>query len=135
MQNKLFTVDEANRILPLVRSITRDAVSRYRVLREAIQEMDRLNSLGQGDLQRDDLLLDQEMRIEAHLRELRRLVGELEELGCSLRDYSQGVVDFPAAGLDENGFTVFCWALGERSVTHWHSASAGYQARHAVVAV
>ncbi|MHC4818998.1 MAG: DUF2203 domain-containing protein [Planctomycetota bacterium] len=127
MHARLFTLDEANRLVPLVRSIARDAVASYRATRDAIRALQRLNArpaAPPADMER------QERRIERHLEELRRLVAELDDLGCRLRDYERGAVDFPAAALDAQAlFVVYCWALGDRRVTHWHSEDEGHESR------
>jgi len=127
MHARLFTLDEANGLVPLVRSIARDAAASYRATKEAIRALQRLKALPAAppaDTER------QERRIERHLAELRRLVAELDDLGCHLRDYERGAVDFPAAALDAQAlFVVYCWALGDDRVTHWHSEDEGHESR------
>jgi len=132
--HRLFTLDEANAALPLIRSITRDTVRCYRHLTQAIRQLRRLKLLAVKGLATEAALRDVEEEVEDRLRELRRLIDELEALGCELRDYARGVVDFPAAGLDSSGFTVFCWTLGEAAVSHWHAEQEGYGARRPVPA-
>ena len=70
--------------------------------------------------------------IERHLCELKRLIDELEDLGCRLRDYEKGVVDFPAASMDADQFVFYCWILGEPEVSHWHTEEEGYDRRRLV---
>jgi hypothetical protein len=127
MPARLFTLDEANRLVPLVRCIARDAVASYRATKDAIHTLQRLKAppaAPAAEMER------QERRIERHLEELRRLVAELADLGCRLRDYERGAVDFPAAALDAQALFVFyCWALGDRGVTHWHSEDEGHESR------
>ena len=130
MDGKLFTLDEANRLLPLVRSITRDAVRRYRDAKRAILDLEGLKARVAARMPVDREELEaQDAAVANHLEELRRLVDELEALGCRLRDYERGVVDFPAATLGDEGFLVYCWALGEQSVRHWHSEQEGFEER------
>ena len=131
---RLFTLDEANEALPLIRSITRDTVRCYRRLTQAIRQLRRLKVLARKGLATEAALRDVEQEVEDHLRQLRHLIDELEALGCELRDYGRGVVDFPAAGMDAAGFTVYCWTLGESSVSHWHADQEGYGARRPVPA-
>ena len=127
MHARLFTLDEANRLLPLVRSIARDAVASYRATKDAIRALQRLKA-APAALAAETAR--QERRIERHLDELRRLVAELDDLGCRLRDYERGAVDFPAAVLDGQAlFVVYCWELGDRRVTHWHSEDEGHESR------
>ncbi|MHC4547926.1 MAG: DUF2203 family protein [Planctomycetota bacterium] len=129
MHGKLFTLEEANRRLPLVRAIAGDAAWRYRVAKEAIRGLQRSRARPRADREE---LARQERAIGRHLEELRMLVEELEALGCRLRDYERGAVDFPAARLDARGFVVYCWAPGEARVTHWHCAHEGHDERRLV---
>jgi hypothetical protein len=130
MDGKLFSLDEANRLLPLVRSITRDAVRRYRDAKRAILDLEGLKARAAAKLPvRREEIEAQDAAVAAHLEQLRRLVDELEALGCRLRDYERGVVDFPAATIGDDGFLVYCWALGEESVRHWHSEEEGFDER------
>jgi hypothetical protein len=130
MQARFFTLDEANHLLPLVRVIARDAVASYRATKKAIQA---LQWLKEQPAPEDAEVHRLEARVETHLEELRRLLAELDDLGCRLRDYERGAVDFPAALLDGRGlFVVWCWALGEDQVAHWHSEDEGYESRRLV---
>ncbi|MGH7162329.1 MAG: DUF2203 domain-containing protein [Planctomycetota bacterium] len=133
MSERIFTLDESNQVLPLVRSITRDAVRRYRAAKDEIQALGRLKADRRAGLPvAVDELRAQDARIETHLNELRRLIDELENLGCRLRDYERGVVDFPAAMLDGDQFTFYCWTLGEEQVTYWHREEEGFDQRRLI---
>ncbi|MHC4338702.1 MAG: DUF2203 family protein [Planctomycetota bacterium] len=133
MDARLFTLDEANRMLPLVKSIVQDAVRQYRLAKEGIRAWERLRAqrkagqpVGQEELDHRDRV------IAGHLEALEGLNEELEGLGCRLRDFERGVVDFPAATVDDGGFVYFCWALGETRVAHYHSESEGFRDRRFV---
>ncbi|MGQ0613624.1 MAG: DUF2203 domain-containing protein [Planctomycetaceae bacterium] len=127
---RLFTLDEANRHLPLVRSITRDAVRRYRAVKGEIQVLSRLKArLRGGEVVAVEEVHRRDGAIEQNLEELRRLVAELEQLGCRLRDYEKGVVDFPAATMDGDQFVFYCWMSGEPGVDHWHREEEGFEQR------
>lgn len=133
MMEKLFTLDDANRALPLVRSITRDAVHRYRAAKDAIHRLSQLKADRLSGLEVDEEAVQrQDGMIERHLCELKRLIDELEDLGCRLRDYEKGVVDFPAASMDADQFVFYCWILGEPEVSHWHTEEEGYDRRRLV---
>ena len=130
MQGRLFTLEEANQVLPLVRAIARDAVRAYRGAKKEIRAWEFLRSQGpaapQAELDRRDA------RIGAQLERLRRLTDELEGLGAVLRDYERGVVDFPAASFADSGFVFYCWVLGEKAVSHWHAEDESYRERRGV---
>jgi hypothetical protein len=130
---RIFTLEEANRVLPLVRSITRDAVRLYRMVKNEIRALGRRKADRRAG---SEVNLDEIRRLDAsiaaHLEELRRLIGELESLGCRLRDYERGVVDFPAATMDGDKFLFYCWMRGEAEVAHWHFEEEGFENRRAL---
>ena len=131
MRGKLFTLPGANRALPLVRSITRDAVDSYRAAKQAIRAWEWLRAQAPS-AETAALMAGHDRRIARHLEDLRRLTEELEFLGCHLRDFERGVVDFPAAAMGEDDFLFYCWSLGEDCVAHWRGEEEAYHERHLV---
>lgn len=116
---RLFTLDEAQRMLPLVRSIVRDIVERYASFKGQVE----FYRAGQQALKEgfpppagyDRERLKRE--IEANKEAVMTVVGELTELGMDLRDYEEGMVDFPARLGDD--IVYLSWKLGEEKVGHW----------------
>ena len=133
MKGKLFTLSEANGILPLVRSITRDAIRRYRAAKREIHTLEWLRAQ-QPRAEIEAQMARRDQRIARHLEDLRRLTEELESLGCHLRDFDLGVVDFPASCLGSGPFVFYCWALGEDRVLHWRDEEEAFEERHPVAA-
>lgn len=131
---KLFTVEQANAALPLVRAITQDLVA---LSREVIERRERLALLSSGrpNSQRD--LYSEELRqIEDELdkdsQKLQDYVHELTELGVEPKSGPDGLVDFPSM---MDGRVVFlCWKLGESEVLHWHELDAGFRGRQPLTA-
>jgi hypothetical protein len=123
--NRQFSVDEANRTLPLVRRIVEDVVRQHRVWREKILEMDLVSSSARSGEQEKSQRLEREVQLLA--REIDGYQRELAELGIQLKDRRLGLVDFPS---DMMGRPVLlCWRLGEAEVQFWHDAEAGYAGR------
>jgi hypothetical protein len=123
---QLFTVDQANRTLPLVRKIVEDVVHQHRRWRETILELDLVGAAARPDdpPQRTEEL---ERQAVALARELEGYQRELEGLGIQLKDRRQGLVDFPS---EMGGRTVLlCWRLGESEVQFWHEVDAGFSGR------
>ncbi|MEK7402926.1 MAG: DUF2203 domain-containing protein [Gemmatimonadota bacterium] len=122
----LFTVDEANRTLPLVRRIVEDVVRQHRVWREKILELDLVAStVRPGDAPDRTLKLEREAQQLA--REIDGYQRELGDLGIQLKDRRLGLVDFPS---EINGQSaLLCWRLGEADVQHWHDEESGYAGR------
>ena len=123
---QLFTVEQANRTLPLVRKIVEDVVQQHRRWRETILELDLVTSTARHDEPHDRV---SELERQAlHLaRELEGFQRELEQLGIQLKDPRLGLVDFPS---EVGGRTVLlCWRFGEPEVQFWHEVDAGYAGR------
>jgi hypothetical protein len=121
-----FTVEHANRTLPLVRKIVEDVVRQHRVWRETILELDLVTSAAQAEetRQRAEAL---ERQALALARELDGYQRELEQLGIQLKDRRLGLVDFPSEIGGRN--VLLCWRLGEPEVQYWHELDAGYAGR------
>jgi hypothetical protein len=116
----LFTVEQSNRTLPLVRRIVEDVVAQHRRWREAILELDLVASTARPDEQ-----LEREAQLLA--RELDGYQRELEALGIQLKDRRLGLVDFPSEMSGRH--VLLCWRLGEPEVQFWHEVDAGYAGR------
>jgi hypothetical protein len=121
-----FTVEQANRTLPLVRKIVGDIVNEHRRWREAILELDLVSQSAHPE---DHLVRADELNREVVelSRELDGYQRELSDLGIQLKDPRLGLVDFPS---EIGGRRVLlCWRLGEPEVQFWHETDAGYAGR------
>lgn len=122
-RRKQFTVEEANRMLPLVRAIVSDIVS---VASDIAERRQRWALLEHADA--DDPYVDEVREMKRELEErLRSCVGELVELGVELKDPLQGLVDFHAVIDGREAY--LCWRLGEDEIEHWHELDAGFAGR------
>jgi hypothetical protein len=131
---KVFTVEQANAALPLVRSITTDLV---RLSRELIERRERLALLSAGRTSSaKDPYTEELAQIEDELdkdsEQLRTYVEELRELGVEPKSGPEGLVDFPA--MMDGRLVFLCWKLGEPEVLHWHDLDAGFSGRQSLVA-
>jgi hypothetical protein len=123
---KTFTVDQANRTLPLVSRIVQDIVDHYARWRDLVREFELLTAASSAE--------DPDPRAEAVQRELQDLareidvfVAELRAVGVEFKGYDVGLVDFPS---EIHGRRVYlCWRLGEPAVEHWHEVDAGFAGR------
>jgi hypothetical protein len=132
-----FTVEEANRRLPLVRSIVTDIIELYRDMHERRQRLASVRERGGGRIDRAEANLyteeldEMERELALDGERLDAFTAELEDLGVELKDPYTGLVDFPTV-LD--GREVFlCWQFGEDEVTHWHEVDAGYDSRQSLL--
>jgi len=131
---RLFTVEQANASLPLVRAITSDLV---RMSREVLDRRERLALLTSNrpanakDLYSQELAqIEEELEKDSH--QLQYYVDELLELGVEPKSGPEGLVDFPS--LLDGRLVFLCWKLGESEVLHWHELDAGYSGRQSLTA-
>lgn len=123
---KVFTAAEANSALVLVQKIVQDLVNKYKHLLMLRDKRHRLaNSVGNTE-QIETLSAD----IERTTGALNELHTELVGIGCVLKDWSEGLVDFPA--MHKGRRVWLCWRLGELRVTHWHDLHGGYVGRQPI---
>jgi hypothetical protein len=133
---KLFTVEQANRMLPLVRRIVEDIVREHRRWQEKILELELVASTA-GSVavngqptpaeSSDDRTAALERDAMTIARDIDAFERELEQLGIVLKDRRLGLVDFPG---ELDGRRVWlCWRLGEPAVQYWHDLDAGYAGR------
>jgi hypothetical protein len=120
-----YTVEDANRTLPYVRSIVREVRERFL----AIQERGRRHKLPAVDSVERDRLKN-EIRDDA--RRIHDCMCELEEIGLDLRDYESGRVDFPTELHGEP--ILLSWQYDEPAVRHWHAPDADDADRHPIPA-
>lgn len=122
---KLFSLAEANRALTLVRRVVADMVRDYTHLRRLHDHCRRLEAKG---LPREAKKTRQEYA--AINERLADLNDEMEKIGCEIKDYNLGLVDFPSLF---NGREIYlCWKLGEEQIEHWHAADEGYTGRRPI---
>lgn len=117
-----FTVEEAERTLPLVSRITADIVAANERLTRLLPELRRARLRARGAFG-DAPSPDELERLRTEVAQLSgRLEGYLRELtqvGCDLHDVD-GLVDFPSR-LDGEPVRL-CWQLGEEGIHWWHPA-------------
>lgn len=123
---QLFTVDQANRTLPLVRRIVEDVVREHRRRGEKIVELDLLATSARPG-EPDPRMAALEREIQVIGRDLESFERELDALGIQLKDPRIGLIDFPT-NLDGRR-VLLCWHLGEPSVQFWHDESSGFAGR------
>ena len=122
---KHFTRAEANRSLILVRRIVSDIVDDYKQLRTLHKTYQLLDE--QGEVTRAEEARQRYVTVTDRLAELRE---ELEDIGCELKDFEIGLVDFPA--LHDGREFFFCWKLGEDKIEYWHTVTSGFSGRRPI---
>jgi hypothetical protein len=127
-KRKYFTVEEANKALPLVRMIVGDIVRQYRVVEDLQQRLSMVSKdrrRPSKDLYSEELAQSQ-AELDTEEQKLRSYIEELKRLGVEFKG-PDGLCDFYSI---IDGREVFlCWRLGEPEVAHWHDLDAGFSGR------
>jgi hypothetical protein len=127
---KRFTHAEAQRLLPQVGRLLREALDAKSECREAERAIEALNErvmLMGGVLVDRDRALTSRSRRDAAAAMLRGAVEAVQETGCVVKDLDIGLVDFPTL---LRGVEVYlCWKLGETNIGFWHGVDEGFRGR------
>ncbi len=121
-----FTLEQANKTLPLVSRIVDDIVKAHETA-TSLQATIEASSQNSKDQQRT------ETELEKTLYRLQDLVDELSNVGCELKDYQTGLVDF--IGRHQGRDVYLCWKLGEGKIGYWHEMQTGFAGPPAGVGV
>ena len=127
-----FTVEAANKTLPLVSRIVSDAMRDYWRWQEKVRRYEEVSANRKIDQPNDEA--DQLERETAQLaRDIDGYIAEIRELGVEMKGIDSGLVDFPS---EVDGREVLlCWQLGEESVQYWHEVDAGFAGRQPVATI
>jgi hypothetical protein len=121
---KIFTVQEANALLPDVRKIVGTISRAHRKLsryREDAGKAAEAAERGGGGFSNG-------VAYASVLIELTDQLARLDLLGVQLKDFERGLVDFPS--LRDGRVVLLCWQLGEGDeLEWWHDVDAGFAGR------
>ena len=113
-----FTLEQANRSLALVRRVVSDIVQTRENASRLQTQLESSSGKEQKQVQQDlDLAVDK----------LHTYLDELTEIGCELKDFSVGLVDF--IGRHQGRDIYLCWKLGEERVAYFHEINSGFAGR------
>ena len=127
---KIFTLDEAQSMLPLVESLLNRAIESKQAAEGIDNELTalarRIHMAG-GMTVNVGKVGAQRAELEKHIQRARETVQEIDEIGVQVKDLESGLLDFPCR-LDDQ-VVLLCWRLGETSIDHWHTVEAGFGGR------
>lgn len=137
MATRYFTLDEAQALVPRVRSLMGQALQLHGHLRGKVAKLGEAGhdvswSLLRGDAELDDEVAASEReqleRARMIYQALRESVTAIEALGAEVKGVMEGLVDFPSwrDGCEE---VVLCWKLGEQEIGFYHELDSGFAGR------
>jgi len=127
---KLFTLQEAERTLPLVRRIVSDLTVEYPAWRAAVGRFELLTGGARADWGETHELVAARDEVTRHADRINRYLQELEGIGCVFKGFEGGLVDFYSLREDRPIF--LCWRLGEDRISHWHEIDTGFGGRQPI---
>lgn len=122
---KLFTIQEANELVPLLRPKLEEIRAHYAhtsALRESVKlAAQAAVEFGGGGMKNGTDYVKS-------LYQIGKITTELHELGVQLKDYSRGLIDFPSMRAGQ--IILLCWQLGEdEQIEWWHEIEGGFAGR------
>jgi hypothetical protein len=127
---RYFTRDQAERLLPKIEKVIREAV----FLKAEFQENDEiLRNTTQEIMMRGGMNMDRERMLKVRERrdaaatKLEAALESIQEEGCQVKDLDIGLLDFPT--LYHGREVLLCWRLGEEGIHYWHGVEEGFRGR------
>jgi len=127
---RLFTLEEAERTLPLVRRIVQDLLVEYPAWRAEVAQYEVLSGVARAESGETSELLAARDAVALHADRIDSYLQELETIGCLFKGFDGGLVDFYSLRDDHPIF--LCWRFGEERIRHWHEIDAGAAGRQPV---
>ncbi len=128
MPLKFFTIEEANRMIPLLRRILeeirdkrREAFEKQLLLEESLKMVWK----GEGVGIKGFFKLKEE--VQFIMDEIQEKLSTVDMYGCILKDVERGLVDFPA--LIDGREVYLCWQIDEERISYWHGLNEGFAGR------
>jgi len=122
MSERVFTLAEANRLIPTLKSTLEQVIEEWRCMKRLNPEIQKA---------RDKAPLDgftpygvEYVEAASHLL---FLLHQIKELGVMVKDVDKGLCDFPY--MRHGRMVYLCWHLGEDSIGYWHEIETGFAGR------
>lgn len=138
MARKVFTVDEANSLIPALRDVFRGIEYYKSKIRDHGRKIEVLNLLWPENLS-DPANPDHE-DFSSHKRAIAHDVGEIERLvreeivrrgiRFPTGGIESGLVDFPTTY--QGRWVYLCWQNGEPELLYWHETNTGFPGRRRI---
>jgi hypothetical protein len=127
---RLFTVNEANLLLPTLRPLIEQILENLRRLKIKSETVIRHKQLSPDAANFMERLRGDD-DIAGLIERIKKCVEEIHSHGCVCKGVEQGLIDFPCMLGAEVVF--LCWQFGEPSVSHWHRIEDGFAGRRALL--
>jgi len=121
--NSYFSVNDANKILPMV-------IKKFNYAKKAKAEVMRMEQQLTSEMT-PTLSLEEhtiiKRKLNSSITKFYQSIEDLENTGVSLKGLDEGLLDFPAKRFDEEIW--LCWKEGETEIKFWHEKDTGFMGR------
>ena len=121
-QEKLFTLTEAQDLVPQLRSILQEVAQEWGRIRELHPEIQKARESAPFD----GFSKFGVTYVES-VSHLMFLINQVKDMGVHLKDVDKGLCDFPY--MRQGRIVYLCWQLGEDSIGFWHDTETGFASR------
>jgi hypothetical protein len=129
-EERIFTLEEAERTLPLLRRILTDLKPEYRTWQDAVADYELLTGGVRAEDPENDELVGARRRMRESAARIQDYLDEIAAIGCAFKGFEAGLVDFYT--LREDRLVFLCWRVDEDHIGHWHEIDAGYAGRQPI---
>jgi len=121
--NSYFSVNDANKILPIV-------IKKFDYAKKAKAEVvkmeQQLTSEMTPTISLEEYTINKR-KLNSSITKFYQSIEDLENTGVSLKGLDEGLLDFPAKRFDEEIW--LCWKEGETEIKFWHEKDSGFMGR------
>ena len=121
--NSYFSVNDANKILPVV-------IKKFNYAKKAKAEVmkmeQQLTSEMTPTISLEEYTINKR-KLNSSITKFYQSIEDLENTGVSLKGLDEGLLDFPAKRFDEEIW--LCWKDGETEIKFWHEKDIGFMGR------
>lgn len=125
MEERLFTADEANALVPRLRPLLAALRETYHEYRFAREQWEELESFGGAEAEETRAWREKADALGARVVEL---IEEARAMGAQVKDPVLGLADFTARRPD-GSTALLCYRDDEDAIRFWHAPEAGFAGR------
>jgi hypothetical protein len=122
MEERLFTLAEAQGLIPQLRSLIEEISEAWNRIRELNPEIQKAR-----DAAAFDGFSKSGVEYVEAVSHLMLLIHQVKDMGVILKDADKGLCDFPY--MRQGRVVYLCWQLGEERIEYWHDIEAGFAGR------
>ena len=127
---KTFTLDEAQTLLPVLKSLLKRCMDGKQFAQRVEKEFQDLGHkiiLSGGLLVNIPAMARRRAELDKAVQNTKDAIAEIDSIGVQVKDLDIGLLDFPCMVDDE--IVLLCWRYGEEKIEYWHGLEEGFRGR------